>query len=281
MENYNEAKSNINYVSVLVKQTYVEILQLLRTPLFISAILLLCLLILFFPVKDESKELVLIFFSGLILLIVAVERLGKRIALERVVGWFKLLQVSPLPPTIFIGAKLICTLLICTLVLLLMYFIGSFKLGVGVNIIDWLRIFFALILGIIPFAFFGIAVGYLLNPKSIDPIIALLVPIALLTCGLPVPFADNKWFQYLINLLPFYHYSKFVQLVSGINIPLVENKKTLVDGIIGIITKPLSKGDSVVEIQDNLITHALYLFVFGLIFYLVSVWAYKRDQSLS
>lgn len=114
--------------------------------------------------------------------------------------------------------------------------------------------------------------GYLLNPKSIDPIIALLLPISLTTCGLPIPkVSETNWFQYLINSLPFYHYSKFVVLVSGINI---ENR-----GLFGRIISKLKTQE--MGIQDNLITHVLYLSIFGLIFYLVSVWAYKRDQSLS
>ena len=240
MENYEQTKSNINYINVFVKQTSFEILQLLRTPLYLSGILLFSSLILFFPVKHESTELVIIFFSGLILLIVAIERLGKRIAMERVEGWFTLLQVSPLPPTIFIGAKLICTLFICTLVLILMYFVESFKLGVAIDIIDWLRIFFALIVGIIPFTFFGIAVGYLFNPKSIDSIIALLLPITLLTCGLPVPFLENKWFQYLVNSLPFYHYSKFVELAGAIDVSSLQNQNKLLNGIMKTVTERFS-----------------------------------------
>lgn len=278
MENYSETKSSINYVGVLAKQTYIEILQLWRTPLYLSGILIFASLIVFFPVKPELAKFVLIFFGGLVLVIIAVERLGKRISIERVEGWFRLLQISPLPPTIFIGAKLICTLLICGLVLILMYIAEGFKLGWSVNVFDWLRIFFALIVGIIPFAFFGVAMGYLCNPKSLDSIIALLLPVALLTCGLPVPFAENnKWFQYVVDILPFSHYGKFVKMVGQVNIPLLEDKQ----GFVGKVVSKLSFKNQEVVNQDHLITHVLYLLIFAIVFYLISVWAYKRDQSLS
>lgn len=242
----------IDYTSVLFKQTSVEILQLFRTPLYLLGIFLFPSLIAFFPINQDSSKIILIFFSGLMLLILAIERLGKRIAIDRAEGWLKLLQVTPLPPSIFFRAKIIITLLLSTIILSLMFFFGAFKLGIDENLISWLILFFSLILGIVPFAIFGLAMGYLFNPKSVDSIIGLTVPVAVLTCGLPL--SEEGWFKSVIDFSPFSHYGQLV--LSSTKVPKINSDH-----------QPLF--------------HFAFLIAFGFICYLLAIWAYKRDQSLN
>lgn len=244
-----EKKQKNNYISLLFKQTSTELLQLVRTPLYLLGIFLFPSLIVFFPMNQNSAKVVLIFFSGLMLLILAIERLGKRVSIDRVEGWLKLLQVTPLPPSIFFRAKIIIVLLISTIILSLMFFFGAFRLGIDENLISWLTMFFCLLLGIIPFAIFGLAMGYLFNPKSVDSIIGLSVPLALLSCGLPI--SEAKWFKDLIGFSPFYHYSQLVLWSANI------------------------------KYDNQILLHLISLTVFGFIFYFVGIWAYKRDQSLN
>jgi len=252
MGNNQETESKINYTGVLFQQTFIEILQLVRTPLYLFGIFLFPSLIVFFPSTQNSAQLILVFFSALMLLIVSVERLGKRIATERIEGWQKLIQVSPLPPSIFLRAKIIVTLLISISILFLMFIFGKYRWGIDTPLIDWLSLFFCLILGIIPFAIFGIAMGYLFNPKSVDSILGLLIPMALLSCGLPL--SDAEWFKIILDFSPFYHYGQLI--LSSANIKDINS-----DG--------------------NLIFHIAYLLIFSLFFYFFAIWAYKRDQSLS
>jgi ABC-2 type transport system ATP-binding protein len=246
---FKETNKKINYTYLLLKQTYAELLQLVRTPLYLLGIFLFPSLIVFFPMNQNSAKVMLMFFSGLMLLILAIERLGKRIALERVEGWLKLLKVTPLPPSVFFRAKIIITLLLSTIILSLMFVFGAFKLGINEYLISWLAMFLCLLLGIIPFAIFGLAMGYLFNPKSLDSIVGLSVPVAVLTCGLPISKA--KWFSDVIDFSPVYHYGQLVLYSANI------------------------KND------NNIILHLVFLGIFSLIFYLVSIWAYKKDQSLN
>jgi ABC-type Na+ efflux pump permease subunit len=64
-------------------------------------------LIVFFPPDQTLGKLGLIFFAGINLLTFAIERLGKIIASERIEGWLKLLRITPLPPAIYLSAKII------------------------------------------------------------------------------------------------------------------------------------------------------------------------------
>ncbi len=246
-ENKSEKKSNkINYLSVLFKQTSTELLQLIRTPLYLLGIFLFSSLIAFFQVTEDSAKIMLLFFSGISLIIFAIERLGKRVATERVEGWLKLLQVTPLPPSIFFRAKIIISLIIASISLSLIFTFGALRLGIDESLRDWLIMFSCLLIGVIPFAIFGLAMGYLFNPKSVDSIIGLSVPLALLTCGLPI--SEIKWIQDLITFSPFYHYGQLVLWSANL------------------------------EYDSYLSLHIIWLIGFGLFFNFVAIWAYKREE---
>ena len=108
-------------------------------------------------------------------------------ATERIEGWLNLLRVTPLPPVIYLAAKVIVALMVLASTLILILSVGAFKLEVDHNFFRWLLIFGSLIIGIIPFAILGLALGYLFKPKSVDSIVGLSLPVALMTCGLPLP----------------------------------------------------------------------------------------------
>lgn len=185
-------------------------------------------LVVFFPMNQNSSQIILTFYSGLILLILAIERLGKRIAIDRAEGWLRLLQVTPLPPRVFIRSKILVNLLLSSLILLLLFSFGAFRLNIQKTLSGWLTLSISLLLGMIPFAIFGLAMGYLLSPKTVDSIIGLSVPL--------------------------YHYS---QLILS------------------------STHFSSLKSDDQPLFHLLFLITFGLLFYLLAIWAYQRDQSLT
>jgi ABC-type Mn2+/Zn2+ transport system ATPase subunit len=119
----------------------------------------------------------------------------------------------------------------------------------GITISEqWLTMFFSLILGIIPFAIFGLALGYLVQPKIINSITALSIPVALFTCGLPLPVP--KFVQDLISFSPFYHYGQ------------------------------LALWSTALDYDQYLWLHILWLVWFGFTFSFVALWAYRRDQVL-
>ena len=88
-------------------QLWAESLQLWRTPIYGIGILLFSSAIALFPPDERLGMLGAIFFAGLSLLTIAFERTGKRVAVERVEGWLKLLRVTPLHHFVYLSAKVV------------------------------------------------------------------------------------------------------------------------------------------------------------------------------
>ncbi|MBD2199191.1 MULTISPECIES: hypothetical protein [Calothrix] len=107
----------------------------------------------------------------------------------------------------------------------------------------------SLILGIIPFAILGLALGYLLHPKSADSILSLSLIIIPVACGsiqLPVP----QIVQDLIAFSPFYHYRQLV--LSAVNL----------------------------NHDNQLFLHLLWLVWAWGAFSLFAAWSYQRDRTV-
>jgi len=206
-----------NSFQTLLKQTWAEILQLLRTPAYLAGVFLFSALAALMPFENDPAMLQkgLAFFSAISLLIFSVERLGKRIAIERVEGWLKLLRVTPLRPSIYLAAKLITTMLVLITSLSIIFAIGIFKFGLDQSFTQWLILSASLLLGIIPFTVIGLALGYVVPPKALDSIAGLLIPLGMFSCGL-IPIQNPSYIQSLIVVSPFFHYREIVQFAAGI-----------------------------------------------------------------
>lgn len=204
-----------NPAKVLFMQTKAEILQLLRTPLYLVGILVFSSMASLFPSDDsQNLKILLVSFGAISLLMFAVERLSKRIAIERVEGWLKLLKVTPLQPSLYLIAKLLMTLLVLMGSLATIFGIGIYKFGITQSIAEWSLLSSSLLLGIIPFAMIGIALGYMVSPKALDAITGLLIPVALAFSGL---FAQQMpgFLNDVIVLSPFFHYKGLIAFTSG------------------------------------------------------------------
>jgi ABC-type multidrug transport system ATPase subunit len=238
------------WFSTLFSQTWVELIQLLRTPVYLAAVFLFPLLVLFLPDDIKPQELVLLFFAGINLLTFGIDRLGRRIAAERIEGWLKLLRVTPLPPAIYLTAKTIMSLLVLAVILSLVLFLGGKNMDLSEEFLtaEWPRIFLSLIIGMIPFVILGLALGYLFKPKAVDSIIGLSIPVILATCGLPLPVP--KVYLDLLAFSPFYHYGQ------------------------------LALWSADLDYDSQLTIHVMWLLWAGCVFSSLAVWAYRRDRVL-
>jgi ABC-2 type transport system ATP-binding protein len=233
---------------ILFKQTWTEILQLLRTPAYLAGVFLFSALSALMPFEKDPAMLQkgVVFFSAISLLIFSIERLGKRVAIERVEGWLKLLKVTPLSPSIYLAAKLIMTMFVLTTSLSIIFAISILKFGFNQSFIAWLTLSSSLLLGIIPFTVIGLALGYIVPPKALDSIAGLLIPIGVFSCGL-MPIQEPSYIQALIVLSPFFHYREIVQFAAGI------------------------------EYDNQLILHMLWLALYTVVASLIAKLAYQRD----
>ena len=243
---------NQNILAIIRNQFVFETRQLLRTPLFLLATLSLVSFVPLFKVigmTEDSAIQPIIYLSGIIFFTIVIDRLGKRIAVERSERWLKLLRTTPLPPVAYIVAKIATALLLCTVSLLLIFGLAIWQLKIPADPSSWLVLFLCLLLGIVPFAILGLALGYLIDPRSADSILSLSAIVVPLTCG-AYPISESKIVQNLMVLSPFYHYRELVFWAARLNH------------------------------DHQIFLHLLWLIWSWGVFGLIATWSYQRDQAV-
>ncbi|MDR9402961.1 MAG: ABC transporter ATP-binding protein/permease [Halothece sp. Uz-M2-17] len=286
MSDYNDQEKDIslplkvNYLNTLIKQIRFEGLQLIRTPSFLVGIFLMSLipfLFVFFSDLLEvaknnnrlskwiSSNLDLDVFNnpipqltavcGILLFIIVIERLAKRIAIERSEKWLNLFKVSPIPSSIYITAKLFTVVLISFIFIATYFGIATLLLNIEITLNFWINTIPILTLGIIPFALLGLALGFSLEPKSADSILGYsLILIPILSGAFSgflqyIPYSLNySLIGDVLVLSPFYHYFNLVKWGVDINN----------DG--------------------QVVLHILWLLWATLLFGGLAVWSYQREN---
>ncbi|WP_017293511.1 ATP-binding cassette domain-containing protein [Geminocystis herdmanii] len=156
------------------------------------------------------------------LALMAITITGNTISIERQNETLnKILKILPLPPVIYLSAKVIASLLIVTI--LTFFMVGITVLLSDIPSSELLILSFGFILGVIPFLFLGVALGYFFGQKVIQSIalvscFSLMLPLYL--ANILEPFKNAleqsskwiKWFNvgellsnYFATLSPFYH----------------------------------------------------------------------------
>ena len=129
-----------------VKQWYYDILPVLGLILFSG------LITYFLP---SNSQLILLIFAGITSLTFAIDKVGSRIAAERIEGWENLLRITPLSPIIYLASKIFVPIIVIMVNLLTITILSILKAGNHISLEEWLNIFSSLFLGTIPFFNFG------------------------------------------------------------------------------------------------------------------------------
>jgi ABC-2 type transport system permease protein len=128
---------------------------------------------------------------------------GGRIAADRAAGWNRQLRVSPLSPGAYIGTKVLTGYMLATVSILVLYACGV-ALGVSLSAGRWLAMTGLLLVGLVPFAALGIALGHLLSSDSIGPAVGGMVGVLALLGGSWFPISGHGFMHYLAEALPSY-----------------------------------------------------------------------------
>ena len=250
--NISKSETTPNLLPAFIGQLRFEIQQLLRTPVFLImtlAIVAFIPLLKLSGIEGDAAIESMVSICGLTLFTVVIDRLGKRVAVERSEKWLKLLKVTCLPPSIHIAAKITTSLLICTVSVLLAFILGHWQLEIDANLSLWANLFLVLIIGVIPFAILGLTLGYLLNPKSADSILGLSLIVIPIACG-AFTFPMPNYLQDAITLLPFYHYKESILWAAGL------------------------------DYDKQILLHLLWLIWATIVFSAISFWSYRREQVI-
>jgi ABC-2 type transport system permease protein len=115
---------------------------------------------------------------------------GARIAIERFLGWTRQLRLTPLSPRVYFGTKVAAAYLSALLTIAVLYAAGI-SLGVSLSAGEWLRMTGLLLVGLLPFAAPGIALGHLLGVEAVGPTIGGLSGVLGLLGGVWFPLGDG------------------------------------------------------------------------------------------
>ena len=105
-----------------------------------------------------------------------------RIAGERQAGWTRQLRTTPLSTRAYFRAKVLTAYAMAILTIAALYISGAI-LGVSLAAGDWLEMTGLILVGLLPFAALGIALGHLLNVDSIGPAIGGITAMLALVGG--------------------------------------------------------------------------------------------------
>jgi len=245
--------------TMLWQQIKAEFLKLWRIPAFsVPTLLFPLLLFMLFAVPNATQTLpdgrtvgqyLLASFCAYGLLGVSFFSFGVGVATERGQGWGTLVRATPMPPWIYFTAKLVMGLLFACLILALLFPAAYIAGEVRMPPLQWVALFFTLVIGVLPLTTIGFALGYWAGPNSAAPIANLIY--------LPLSFASGLWqplntlpvfVQQIAPYLPPYHYGRIALYAVGVD-----------DG--------------------QLLVHIAWLLGTAIVFTALAVWGYRRDQG--
>lgn len=161
-------------------------LELLRLPAFaVPTVGFPSLFFLFFAVPSfaaEEPELAMGLYAGFAVLGVAFFQFGVGIAVERASPWELYLRTLPVAPRTRFTGRLLSALAFGAASAAAVMGVALVSVSPQLSATAWLELALALLVGSVPFALLGIALGYLASPKGALPI-ANVVYLALSYAG--------------------------------------------------------------------------------------------------
>jgi ABC-2 type transport system permease protein len=245
---------------MLARQTWAEFLKLWRVPAFSITSLFLPVMFYAFIGIGQSKEVVspgvtfgAYFLGSMAVYAVAnvmIFSFGISVATERGMKMDVLMRATPMPPWVYLLSKCITAVAFAAMTLVVLFPFAYVAGNVRLDPSEWFTLAYRVLLGSIPFIALGFAIGYLSGPNSAVAVINLIY--------LPTAFASGLFFPK--QLLP-----SFIQSIAPY-LPLHFFGQLGWDAI-GAPT------------DESVTTDWIYLGVYGVLFFALALWAYRREES--
>jgi ABC-2 type transport system permease protein len=245
---------------MLARQTYAEFVKLLRVPAFsVTSIVLPAMFYAFIGLGQRNVTMGAAgvtfgqyFLASMALYGVAnvmVLGFGISLANERGQKQDLLMKATPLPSYVYFIAKALSALAIALLSIVALGLFASVVGGVRLEVSQWSTLVVRAMLCSIPFIGLGFALGYLASPNSAPAVTNLIY--------LPTAFASGLFFQ--LSLLP-----KFLQDIAPY-LPLYRAAHLV--------------WSSVGYPENDIDEDWYYMAAYAVVFFLLALWAYRRDQG--
>jgi ABC-2 type transport system permease protein len=240
-------------IGVVAAHVKVGLVDLARIPAFAIPTLLFPVGTYFFVAngaygEDIDARFAMAGVAGIAVLGVSFFQVGIGIANERLHSWARSLRTLPIAPRLRLAARVLAALPVAAVSAALVIAAAVATEGVSLDARHWLALAAALLLGGIPFALAGIALGYWLPPRGAIPIANIVFLASAFAGGLwsgPADPADDR--GQLASLVPTQRWGELLW--------------ASVDG------RPWAAADLAV------------LALYGVLFGLIAAWGYRRDEG--
>jgi ABC-2 type transport system permease protein len=130
---------------------------------------------------------------------------GVRIAVERSIGWNRLLRLTPLRPATYVAAKGGLAMLVALPAMVAVYGLGALDMHVHLAPRLWAEIAVISWLGLVPFALLGVVIGYVATADTAQPITGTLFLVLSMLGGIWFPISQlPHGFQEVAHATPSY-----------------------------------------------------------------------------
>jgi ABC-2 type transport system permease protein len=143
---------------------------------------------------------------------------GVGVAIERGQGWMLFKRATPMPPFAHFFGKLAMAVVFALVMVGALFALGATAGGVRLSAATWFSLCGVLVAGTLPFAAFGLAVGYWAGPNSAVAVLNIL--------ALPAAFGSGMWIpiqmlpplvKRIALFLPPYHYAQLALHTLGLD----------------------------------------------------------------
>jgi ABC-2 type transport system permease protein len=139
---------------------------------------------------------------------------GARIAAERQTGWNRQLRTTPLSVRTYFRAKVLTAYIVAIASFLLLALAGT-TMGVRLPAHEWWHMGWLMLLGLVPFAILGIAIGHLVTAESIGPVIGGTVALLAFLGGVWFPITGGGTLNDIAQALPSYWLVQAAHIAIG------------------------------------------------------------------
>ncbi|GAA3094636.1 ABC transporter permease [Nonomuraea salmonea] len=130
------------------------------------------------------------------------------LATERQSGWLRQLQITPLPGSAVVAAKLMTAMTLVLPALVLVSLAAIVQQGVSLPPGRWLALLLALWLGAVPFVALGLAIGSALTADAAQPVAMICMFVLAIAGGLWFPpEVFGATMKTVAGLTPSFHYA--------------------------------------------------------------------------
>jgi len=183
--------------------------------------------------------------------LVAITTFSISLAMERSLGWNKLLRTTSMSSTLYLGGKLLVILVTGAVSILLLFVVAGSIGGVHLSLAVWAELLLIMVLGIVPLGLLGLFLGFLGSVGLAVALSVALLVVLSFASGIFVPLQFLPAFlQQIAPYLPTY---QLVQLGWA------------------IVGSPSADG--------QIWTHVLILLAYAAVFAVLAGWAYIRDEN--